>query len=194
MQASEPIRYRSRQPAAHATHACSTVDSVLVHEDELFVADMLNDRVQVFALQTARALRSARGRCLRVIGGSGRQPGRFKQPRSLVVHSGRLLVAEHSRVQVLSLKGVPLQCLPISGCVAICGPTTGLPERVAYVLALGANTVDQEMAREERAVQPGALHMISCDATHQTTRLDQRAQAQGIATLEEQVSRVAVLD
>ena len=56
-------------------------------------------------------------RFVRAFGGWGVAPGQFKYPWGIAVVRGLLVVAEDSghRVQVLSLKGVPLQVVPLGG-------------------------------------------------------------------------------
>ena len=197
------------RPIVYSRLCTPAAGSVLVHEDELFVADMLNDRVHVFALLASHVcnLQSGRARCLRVIGGAGRHPGRFKQPRCLAMHFGRLLVAEHSRVQVLSLKGVPLQVLPVPGCMAICGPASDLHGEAAVAFALGARAeaplVGQGAAgqcQEEGDVAPaGVLHVI-CAASTQTHPEESRGggrprlySAQDVGSLQERLRGLAVV-
>ena len=75
------------------------------HGAELYVCDMNNHRVQVFAAEDG-AFRRAFGR-------RGDAPGEFARPVAVAVARGRLLVGEFTgkRCQVLSLHGVPLQLL-----------------------------------------------------------------------------------
>lgn len=78
---------------------------VATHEDEVFVADHNNHRVQVFTLD---------GDHLRTLGGEGAEPGRFQSPYDVAVtSSGRVLVTDiaSTRVQLLTRWGAPLQVM-----------------------------------------------------------------------------------
>lgn len=97
------------------------------HGAELYVCDMNNHRVQVFAAEDG-AFRRAFGR-------RGDAPGEFARPVAVAVARGRLLVGEFTgkRCQVLSLHGVPLQLL-----TTLAG---GVPAR------LGGFAVDEDGGR-----------------------------------------------
>jgi iron(III) transport system ATP-binding protein len=67
-------------------------------DNELFVADAVNHRIQVF---------DGRGGLLRVIGGEGAEPGKFRYPYDVAVSSNALYVLEfgNQRVQKLTKRG-----------------------------------------------------------------------------------------
>ena len=82
-----------------------------VHGLELFVADAENHRVVVFGLD---------GTFRRAFGGEGTAPGQFGWLSGVAVgQCGRLFVAEHTRLQVLTLEGLPLQVLHLPGAVEL---------------------------------------------------------------------------
>ena len=87
------------------------------HEEELFVSDTHNDRIQVFNLQL---------QWIGQLGQRGRGPGEFVYPRGVAVSlSGRgeplLYVAEQSRIQALTLLGEPRVIVPVPGASNLCG-------------------------------------------------------------------------
>lgn len=51
---------------------------------------------------------------MRAIGGRGVAPGEFISPRGVAAVGSRLVVAEHSRLQVLSRAGAPLQLVELA--------------------------------------------------------------------------------
>ncbi len=73
---------------------------IAVANDEVFVADSRNGRIQVFDLD---------GRHKRQFGAPGSGPGQLGRPMNLRVHDGRLYVAEYfnDRIQVFGLDGTP---------------------------------------------------------------------------------------
>lgn len=106
--AAAPPRPRTARPAGRHTHSRAPAAprlphaaGVAVHGDAVFVADCGNDRISVFTRE---------GGFLRTIGSQGQAPGQFRCPHGVAILRGRyLLVTEPSRLQVLSLEGVPLQ-------------------------------------------------------------------------------------
>ena len=70
---------------------------------EVFVADEVNHRVQVFALD---------GTFQRTLGGQGDAPGRFQRPNGVAVTcAGEVLVSDATRVQVFAADGTFVRCL-----------------------------------------------------------------------------------
>jgi hypothetical protein len=95
-----------------------------VHGLELFVADAENHRIMVFGLD---------GAFRRAFGGEGTAPGQFGWLSGVAVgRCGRLFVAEHTRLQVLTLQGLPLQVLHLPGAVEL--SQIRLTERHAFVV------------------------------------------------------------
>lgn len=128
---------------------------------QLYVADVRNHRIQVFAAAT--------GEFIRLFGGKGDRPGQFRRPASIAVVRDRLVVAEltSKRMQVLSLDGAPLQLL------SSCAP--GAAAR------LGCFCEDRERNRlyagEAAAVAP--LHCFEIRASSGSTDWAQRSQCRG---------------
>ena len=95
-----------------------------MHGLELFVADAENHRIVVFGLD---------GIFRRAFGGEGTAPGQFGWLSGVAVgRCGRLFVAEHTRLQVLTLQGLPLQVLHLPGAVELA--QIRLTERHAFVV------------------------------------------------------------
>ena len=95
-----------------------------VHGLELFVADAENHRIVVFGLD---------GIFRRAFGREGTAPGQFGWLSGVAVgRCGRLFVAEHTRLQVLTLQGLPLQVLHLPGAVELA--QIRLTERHAFVV------------------------------------------------------------
>ena len=70
---------------------------------ELFVSDVENHRVQVFALD---------GTFRRIWGSHGDTPGLFQHPRFVAVScAGEVLVSDDTRVQVFAADGTFVRCL-----------------------------------------------------------------------------------
>ena len=72
---------------------------------EVFVVDGHFERISVFA--------SSNGKFVRCIGQPGTGPGEFKSPFDALIVRGRLVVTEATRVQVLTLEGVPLSVVEL---------------------------------------------------------------------------------
>uniref|UniRef100_A0A7S4BIR0 F-box domain-containing protein n=1 Tax=Chrysotila carterae TaxID=13221 RepID=A0A7S4BIR0_CHRCT len=89
-------------------------------DGKLLVADTGNHRVQL--LQPLPGSRAAYA-VSRVIGGEGKAPGRFREPRGVAFVHRLIVVAEFEgrRVQVLNATGRPLQVVPLAGCGRLCG-------------------------------------------------------------------------
>lgn len=64
---------------------------IAVKGEEVFVAEFGNHRISVF---------TKKGNFERILGGEGKEPGRFFQPRSVLIVKGWLLVTEPKRVTV----------------------------------------------------------------------------------------------
>ena len=64
---------------------------IAVKGEEVFVAEFGNHRISVF---------TKKGNFERILGGEGKEPGRFFQPRSVIIVKGWLLVTEPKRVTV----------------------------------------------------------------------------------------------
>ena len=98
-----------------------------MHDSEVFVADSSNNCVQVFAPDSQGKMHFTRA-----FGGKfmdelewekweqtlpnqmpSAPPGQFDEPTGVAVVHGLLVVSEERRLQVLTLKGVPLQVLPL---------------------------------------------------------------------------------
>ena len=90
---------------------------VVAHEEELFVSDTHNDRIQVLTA-------SHPARWLGVIGQSGHGPGQFTYPRGLAIARDLLYVCEERQVQVLTTNGEPRMILPIHAASGLCGICT----------------------------------------------------------------------
>lgn len=73
---------------------------------ELYVADSGNDRIQVFARDD-----EGRMRFERAFGSKGRRAGQFNRPCGIAATRGLLVVSEETRLQVLTLMGLPLQVI-----------------------------------------------------------------------------------
>jgi hypothetical protein len=88
------------------------------HAGEIFICDSRNHRVSVVAPHAADGLRP-----LRSFGGEGDAPGQFRKPWDVAVAHGRLVVSEYEgrRLQLLSLRGVPLQTLLFPSTAALSG-------------------------------------------------------------------------
>lgn len=80
-----------------------------IHDGKLYVAEYLNDRIQVFSM---------RGESISVIGSPGSGPGEFDAPAGVVVDAeGRLYVADfyNHRVQILERNGRFIQQIGSTG-------------------------------------------------------------------------------
>jgi DNA-binding beta-propeller fold protein YncE len=80
---------------------------VLVYNDEIYVVDTGNERVQVFALD---------GTFLRSWGGNGSEPGQLVEPVGIAVDSqGRIFVADsgNARISVFTTDGTPIEQWPV---------------------------------------------------------------------------------
>ncbi len=85
-------------------------------QQELYVADMHNDRIAIFSPQ---------GACLGEMGFRGHGPGQFIYPRGVAILRDELVVvAERQRVQVLTLLGQPRQVLRVPGAERLAGLCT----------------------------------------------------------------------
>ncbi|EOD18975.1 hypothetical protein EMIHUDRAFT_228970 [Emiliania huxleyi CCMP1516] len=105
-------------------------DGLVEHGGEVYVADMLNHRVQVFSASDGLFRRS--------FGRRGSRPGEYRRPSAVAVCRGRLLVAEFTgkRVQAVSpADGTPLQLLclhagPASAAIRL-GPFLGTTDHLS---------------------------------------------------------------
>eukprot|EP00900_Chrysochromulina_parva_P018358 jgi/Chrpa1/26523/Chrysochromulina_OHIO_Genome00004884-RA len=80
---------------------------IAVKGEEVFVAEFGNHRISVF---------TKKGNFERILGGEGKEPGRFFQPRSVIIVKGWLLVTEPKRVTIMSPDvGEPQQTLELPG-------------------------------------------------------------------------------
>ncbi|KOO24336.1 NHL repeat containing protein [Chrysochromulina tobinii] len=80
---------------------------IAVKGEEVFVAELGNHRISVF---------TKKGNFERILGGEGKEPGRFFQPRSVIIVKGWLLVTEPKRVTIMSPDvGEPQQTLELPG-------------------------------------------------------------------------------
>ena len=91
--------------------------AIAAHDDELFVSDTHNDRIQVFNTSLD---------WIGVIGQRGKLAGQFVYPRGVAIaQSGNdhwlLYVAEQSRIQGLTLLGEPRIIVPVPGATNLCG-------------------------------------------------------------------------
>jgi len=79
-----------------------------VANDEVFVADSRNGRIQVFDLD---------GNFKRAFGHPGDQPGELGRPMNLTVRDGELYVPEYfnDRVQIFTLDGTPKRIIGKAG-------------------------------------------------------------------------------
>lgn len=98
-----------------------TPRGICAYADELYVADSANHRVHVLGIGRGGARLST----ARMLGEKGSAPGQLRTPCGVSVVSGRLAVCEYdgARVQLLTLRGAPLQCLlfpPSSALGGIC--------------------------------------------------------------------------
>ena len=104
-------------------------DGIAIHDGSLYVADVYNHRISVFHVDGGQSsikdpmLRAALapGGFERTIGRLGSDRGLFEFPRGVCIAHGWLLVSEPQRVQLLSLKGDPLQLLEVPGAAALRG-------------------------------------------------------------------------
>ena len=71
----------------------------------LYMVGCLWSFISVFA--------SSNGKFVRCIGQPGTGPGEFKSPFDALIVRGRLVVTEATRVQVLTLEGVPLSVVEL---------------------------------------------------------------------------------
>ena len=100
-------------------------ESLTVHGDLVYVADMCNHRIQVYQLSDGRHVRSIGrtgqapvwddedGNGYSSVDGDeriGSAPGEFNEPAGVAIGHGRLYVSEREgrRIQVLTLEGEPL--------------------------------------------------------------------------------------
>ena len=100
---------------------------IAAHDSELFVADYANHRIAVFSIADAS---DATCPPVRIIGGGDSSiAGRFSGPSGVCIANDKLHVAEigGERLQLLSLDGLPLQC------VLTCGPCSGVCADDEYV-------------------------------------------------------------
>jgi len=81
---------------------------IAVSDEEVFVADSRNGRIQVFDLN---------GRFLRTFGRPGESIGELGRPMNLTIQEGMLYVAEYfnDRVQVFKLDGTPIRIIGSAG-------------------------------------------------------------------------------
>ena len=136
-------------------------------QEELYVADMHNDRIAIFAPQ---------GACLGEIGFRGTGPGQFIYPRGVaIVRSELLVVAERQRVQVLTLIGEPRQVLRVPGASRLAGVCVCLrqvswtgrqPQSQAFLYC-----TDLDAGRVHELEVHGRVHVAWESPTHLHTRL-----------------------
>jgi len=100
---------------------------IAVKGEEVYVAEFGNHRISVF---------TKRGNFERILGGEGKAPGQFFQPRGVLVVKGWILVTEPKRVTVLSPDGEPQQILELPGAGQLWGACKD--ESRAYVTDIRA--------------------------------------------------------
>ena len=125
------------------------------HLSELYVCDRDNDRLVVLDCGTLEPTR--------LLGGPGCGPGRFVRPSRACVCKGRLVVLDApphhrgSRVQLLTLSGVPQQVLMLETThVAMCCPASAAPPCLVLAQAEASRLVrldvcDDGATRHRRA-------------------------------------------
>jgi len=105
-----------------ALNSLCTPYGVVMHGDEVFVAEEGAHRISVYERKYGWAGRDEGYRLARQLGRKGTAPGCFRRPRGLTIVDGAedapeggrepwIIVAEAKRVQVLTLNGTPLQLL-----------------------------------------------------------------------------------
>eukprot|EP00322_Chrysochromulina_rotalis_P029239 CAMPEP_0115834230 /NCGR_PEP_ID=MMETSP0287-20121206/3577_1 /TAXON_ID=412157 /ORGANISM="Chrysochromulina rotalis, Strain UIO044" /LENGTH=331 /DNA_ID=CAMNT_0003287661 /DNA_START=15 /DNA_END=1010 /DNA_ORIENTATION=- len=80
--------------------------------EEVYVAEYGNHRISVF---------TKRGVFVRILGGEGKAPGQFFEPRGIAIVRGWVVVTEGRRVQVLSPEGECRQVLEVPGAGSLWG-------------------------------------------------------------------------
>ena len=98
---------------------------VCAHRGDIYVVDGHKHRISVF--------KASSGAFLRSIGGPGSKPGQLKSPFGALVVRGMLVVTEATRVQVMTLDGVPRLTLEIPGAQNLSGLTADDDETCVYV-------------------------------------------------------------
>lgn len=84
---------------------------IAIANDEIYVVDTGNERVQVFALD---------GTFLRAFGGTGSEAGQFIEPVGIVIDAaGRVYVADsgNARISIFSATGAPIEQWPVDAWV-----------------------------------------------------------------------------
>lgn len=113
--------------------------SVVVHNNEIFVADTGNERIQVFALD---------GSLLRAFGGLGSAPGQLIEPVGITIGpDGNLYVADSGnlRISVFTTDGAPVTQWPVAGWASTFATEPYIafgPDGLLYVTSANTSSIE----------------------------------------------------